>query len=109
MLEQIKVSADPNSDIPYGTELFVIVPDRCAGLPKEQLYASLAREFPQFKFTLGRPVDGGDDGFMVMAVAGTTGEGWQPAKPLVHLDRATQEAVAHHIEAFAAHKAGKSH
>lgn len=103
-MEQIQ-----SRDVPFGTEVFVIVPEEHAPLvqaARSRLYDSLSREFPQFRFSLGRSMDQETDDFLVTAVAGAVGDGWQPAFPLIALNRDQQDEIVRHLHAFLDGQAG---
>lgn len=98
-------------DIPYGTEIFVIVPD-ChfadIAMAKNRLYDSLGQAFPQFKFSLGRGLDDGEDEFLVMAVAGKVGDGRNVARPIMDLDADVRSGIVRHMADFVSGGAGKA-
>lgn len=103
-MEQIQ-----SRDVPYGTELFVIVPEEHAPLvqaSRSRLYDSLSREFPQFRFSLGRSMDQDADDFLVTAVAGVVGDGWRPASPLISLSQEQEGDILRHLHAFVGGQAG---
>lgn len=92
-------------DVPYGAEVFVIVPKEHAAAirsSKARLMSSLASEFPGFTFSLGTTASGGAEEFMVMPVSGTVGDGWQKARPLFRLDGVDQVAIVEHLRRFVA-------
>lgn len=103
-MEQIQ-----SRDVPFGTEVFVIVPEEHAPLvqaARSRLYDSLSREFPQFRFSLGRWMDQEIDDFLVTVVAGVVGKGWQPATPLISLNCEQHADIVRHLHAFLEGQAG---
>lgn len=90
-------------EVPYGTEVFIIVPDQHAEelrAAKERLIASLEREFPLFTFSLGRSASDGQDEFSVLGVAGTVGGGWRRSRPVKRLEKSDEKAIVSHLHRF---------
>lgn len=101
---------DP-ADVPYGTEVFVIVPDEHVTAvrdAKSRLISALASEFPGFTFSLGVGVSDHVTDFEVMTVAGVVGDGWQKARPVRTLGGVDQIAITEYLRRFVAGDVAKA-